>query len=131
MRKPAHPGQVLLDGFIESNNIKIKELADHLGFSRETLSRVLHGKTPMTVNLALSLEEAGIGSARLWLNLQTKYDLWELKQNEVIIFRLSIYLLIVMLRKEKNFLKALFKTQAFLSKTASIIFLIAACLVQR
>ncbi|MFD0965830.1 HigA family addiction module antitoxin [Seminibacterium arietis] len=80
MRKPAHPGQVLLDGFIESNNIKIKELADHLGFSRETLSRVLHGKTPMTVNLALSLEEAGIGSARLWLNLQTKYDLWELKQ---------------------------------------------------
>lgn len=32
MRKPAHPGQVLLDGFIESNNIKIKALADHLGF---------------------------------------------------------------------------------------------------
>ncbi|STY61377.1 Plasmid maintenance system antidote protein [Mannheimia haemolytica] len=44
MRKPAHPGQILLDGFIEPNNIKIKELADHLGFSRETLSRVLHGK---------------------------------------------------------------------------------------
>ncbi|MCU9997905.1 HigA family addiction module antidote protein [[Pasteurella] aerogenes] len=80
MRKPAHPGQVLLDGFIESNNIKIKELAEHLSFSRETLSRVLHGKTPMTANLALSLEEAGIGTARLWLNLQTKYDLWELKQ---------------------------------------------------
>lgn len=34
----------------------------------------------MTANLALSLEEAGIGTARLWLNLQTKYDLWELKQ---------------------------------------------------
>lgn len=34
----------------------------------------------MTANLALNLEEAGIGSARLWLNLQTKYDLWELKQ---------------------------------------------------
>jgi len=34
----------------------------------------------MTVNLALRLEEASISSARLWLNLQTKYDLWELKQ---------------------------------------------------
>ncbi|HDL6051760.1 TPA: HigA family addiction module antidote protein, partial [Mannheimia haemolytica] len=83
MRKPAHPGQILLDGFIEPNNIKIKELADHLGFSRETLSRVLHGKTPMTANLALSLEEAGISTAKLWLNLQTKYDLWELKQQRL------------------------------------------------
>ncbi|OOS01254.1 addiction module antidote protein, HigA family [Canicola haemoglobinophilus] len=81
MRKPAHPGQILLDGFIEPNNIKIKDLAEHLGFSRETLSRVLNGKTPITTNLALSLEEAGIGSAKLWLNLQTKYDLWEIKQH--------------------------------------------------
>ncbi|MDH2923965.1 addiction module HigA family antidote [Nicoletella semolina] len=80
MRKPAHPGQILLDGFIEPNNIKISTLATHLGFSRETLSRVLHGKSPMTANLALSLEEAGISTARLWLNLQTKYDLWLLKQ---------------------------------------------------
>ena len=80
MRKPAHPGQVLLDGFIEPNNIQIKALAEHLGFSRETLSRVLHAKTAMTANLALRLEEAGIGSATLWLNLQTKYDLWQLKQ---------------------------------------------------
>lgn len=84
MRKPAHPGQILLDGFIEPNNIKIKALAEHLGFSRETLSRVLNGKTPMTSNLALSLEEAGIGTAKLWLNLQTKYDLWHLKQQRSI-----------------------------------------------
>ncbi|MGR3808109.1 HigA family addiction module antitoxin [Pasteurella testudinis] len=81
MRKPSHPGEVLLSGYIEANDIKIKELAEHLGFSRETLSRVLHAKTPMTANLALSLEEAGISTARLWLSLQTKYDLWQLKNN--------------------------------------------------
>ncbi|BFQ93267.1 HigA family addiction module antitoxin [Gallibacterium anatis] len=83
MRKPAHPGEVLLDGFIEPNNIKINDLATHLGFSRETLSRVLHGKTAMTANLAIALEEAGISTARLWLALQTDYDLWELKQKRV------------------------------------------------
>lgn len=37
-------------------------------------------ETPITANLVLALEEAGISSARLWLNLQAKYDLWELKQ---------------------------------------------------
>ncbi|MDP8102074.1 HigA family addiction module antitoxin, partial [Pasteurella atlantica] len=83
MRKPAHPGEILLDGFIEPNNIKIKDLSQHLGFSRETLSRVLHAKTPMTANLALKLEEAGISTARLWLDLQTEYDLFELKQKRV------------------------------------------------
>ncbi|CAM5188910.1 HigA family addiction module antidote protein [Oligella ureolytica] len=81
MRKPSHPGFVLYDGFIEPNQIKIQELADHLGFSRETLSRLCHGKTPMTTNMALSLEEAGIGKAATWLNLQTKYSLWEQKQH--------------------------------------------------
>ena len=40
----------------------------------------MHGKTAMTANLAIALEEAGISTARLWLSLQTDYDLWELKQ---------------------------------------------------
>lgn len=80
-RKPPHPGEVLYDGFIEPNHIKINELAEHLGFSRETLSRVIHAKTPMTANLALSLEEAGISTARLWMSLQMDYNLWELKQH--------------------------------------------------
>ncbi|OOH86208.1 addiction module antidote protein, HigA family [Pasteurellaceae bacterium 15-036681] len=80
MRQPTHPGIILYDGFIEPNNISIKELATHLGFSRETISRLIHGKTPMTANLALALEDAGISRANLWLNLQSAYDLWQIKQ---------------------------------------------------
>ncbi|SMB86280.1 addiction module antidote protein, HigA family [Pasteurella testudinis DSM 23072] len=81
MFNPPHPGEVLMNAFVEEKNIKIKALAEHLGFSRETLSRVLHAKTPMTANLALSLEEAGISTASFWLSLQTQYDLWQLKNN--------------------------------------------------
>lgn len=80
MRKPTHPGIVLYDGFIEPHNIQIKALAEHLGFSRETISRLVHGKAPMTANIALALEDAGISTANLWLNLQSAYDLWQLKQ---------------------------------------------------
>lgn len=81
MRKPTHPGIILYDGFIEPHNIQIKALADHLGFARETISRLVHGKTPMTVNIALALEDAGISTAKLWLGLQSAYDVWELKQH--------------------------------------------------
>ncbi|PJG82943.1 HigA family addiction module antitoxin [Caviibacterium pharyngocola] len=84
MRKPSHPGEILYDGFIEPNNIKIKDLAEHLGFSREMLSRVINAKTPMTANLALALEDAGISTARLWLSLQTNYDVWQLKQKRTV-----------------------------------------------
>ncbi|QIM65271.1 HigA family addiction module antitoxin [Frederiksenia canicola] len=83
MRKPTHPGIVLFDGFIEPHNIQIKALANHLGFSRETISRLVHGKAPMTANIALALEDAGISTAKLWLGLQSAYDVWALKQNRV------------------------------------------------
>ncbi|QIW16290.1 addiction module antidote protein, HigA family [Pasteurellaceae bacterium RH1A] len=81
MRKPTHPGIILFDGFIEPHNIQITALANHLGFSRETISRLVHGKAPMTANIALALEDAGISTAKLWLSLQSAYDVWELKQN--------------------------------------------------
>lgn len=81
MRKPTHPGIVLFDGFIEPHNVSITALANHLGFSRETLSRVVNGKAPMTANMALALEDAGISTAKLWLSLQAAYDVWALKQH--------------------------------------------------
>ena len=81
MRKPTHPGIILFYGFIEPHNIQITKLAQHLGFSRETISRVVHGKAPMTANIALALEDAGISTAKLWLGLQSAYDVWELKQH--------------------------------------------------
>lgn len=83
MRKPTHPGIILFDGFIEPYNIQVTKLAKHLGFSRETISRLIHGKAPMTANIALALEDAGISTAKLWLNLQSAYDVWELKQQRV------------------------------------------------
>ena len=45
-----------------------------------TLRRTLHGKTPITPQLALRLEQAGISTAEMWLKLQAKYDLWQLRQ---------------------------------------------------
>ena len=54
MRQPTHPGIVLYDGFIEPYHISVTALANHLGFSRETISRLIHGKAPMTANIALA-----------------------------------------------------------------------------
>ncbi|CDZ93850.1 HigA family addiction module antitoxin [Pseudomonas saudiphocaensis] len=77
MFNPPHPGETLLEDVLPELGISIAELARRLGFARETLSRVLHGHAPISPDLAVRLELAGIGTARTWLGVQADYDLWQ------------------------------------------------------
>lgn len=82
MFNPPHPGETLLEDVLPELDISIAELARRLGFARETLSRILHGRAPISPDLAVRLELAGIGKARTWLGVQTDYDLWQARQRE-------------------------------------------------
>ena len=55
--------------------LSVGEAASRLGISRVTLSRVLHGHARVSPNLAVRLEEAGVGTARAWLAMQSAHDL--------------------------------------------------------
>src|SRR3989338_5252233 len=63
MFNPPHPGETLLEDALPALHLSIAELARRLGFARETLSRVLHGHAPISPDLAVRLELAGIGEA--------------------------------------------------------------------
>lgn len=80
MFNPPHPGETLLEDTLPALNITITELAQRLGFARETLSRILHGHAPVSPDLAVRLEMAGIGRARTWLAVQADYDIWQAQQ---------------------------------------------------
>ncbi|WP_397450318.1 HigA family addiction module antitoxin [Pseudomonas sp. NA-150] len=82
MFNPPHPGKILLEDVIPGLETTITEFARHLGFARETLSRILHGRAPISPDLAVRLERAGISSARLWLGIQADYDLWQAENRE-------------------------------------------------
>lgn len=86
MFNPTHPGALLREDVLPAlkseHRIGITELARRLGYSRPRFSNVLHERSPMTADLALRLEHAGIGSARHWLAMQSAYDLWQAKQRE-------------------------------------------------
>lgn len=79
MYNPPHPGEILLEDVLPELNMTIKDFAEHLGFTREAMSRVLHGKARISTDLAWRLEQAGVSTARLWLALQSKYDLWQIE----------------------------------------------------
>jgi len=82
MFNPPHPGEVLREDVLHALNLKVAAFARHLGYGREHLSRVLHGRAPISPDLALRLERAGIGRARTWLEVQADYDLWQSEQRE-------------------------------------------------
>lgn len=82
MFNPPHPGETLLEDVLPALHLSIAELARRLGFARETLSRILHGHAPISPDLAVRLELAGIGTARTWLGVQADYDLWQAQHRQ-------------------------------------------------
>lgn len=75
MKTPVHPGEVLREDVLAELGLGVADAAERLGVSRVTLSRVLHTHARISPNLAVRLEEAGAGTARAWLAMQTAYDL--------------------------------------------------------
>ncbi len=82
MYNPPHPGEVLMDGVFEDGHITVTDAAHQLRVSRVTLSRVLHGKTSVTADMALRLAQWLGGSAESWLRLQAAYDLWQVSKKK-------------------------------------------------
>ncbi|CDF86456.1 hypothetical protein PKB_5143 [Pseudomonas knackmussii B13] len=80
MHNPPHPGDILREDVLPELRLSVTALANHLGFSRPHLSKVLNGRAPVSADLAWRLEQAGLSSARHWLAMQAAYDLWQVSQ---------------------------------------------------
>ena len=75
-RQPTHPGGILKRHYFEPLSLTITEVADDIGVSRKTLSKIINERGSITPDMALRLSKAFNTSAELWLNLQATYDLW-------------------------------------------------------
>lgn len=82
IRKPTHPGEVLLEDVIKPLGITITEAAQNLGVSRKTLSEFVNQKSSLSPEMALRISEATKTSPESWLNMQTKLDLWNALQKK-------------------------------------------------
>ncbi|MDR9397189.1 HigA family addiction module antitoxin [Pontimonas sp.] len=80
MKNPAHPGEVLREEVLRDLGLSVNQCAEALGVSRVSLSRVLNARASLSPQLALRLETAGLGSARMWLDMQSAWDLAQLRE---------------------------------------------------
>lgn len=72
---PIHPGEVLMEEFIQGFGITQNKLAVSIGVPPRRINEIVHGKRAITADTALRLGKYFGTSAQFWLNLQTHYDL--------------------------------------------------------
>ena len=76
IRRPTHPGNIIKEDYLLPLSITIKDMADTLGVSRKTLSKIINERGAITPDMALRLSRAFDTTPDFWLNLQQNYDLW-------------------------------------------------------
>ena len=72
---PVHPGEVLLEEFLEPLGISQYRLAKDISVPPRRINEIVHGQRSVTADTALRLARYFGTSDRFWLNLQTSYDL--------------------------------------------------------
>ncbi|SNZ06981.1 addiction module antidote protein, HigA family [Persephonella hydrogeniphila] len=76
-REPTHPGEILLEEFLEPLGITQTQLAKELGVSFRAINEIVNKKRGISPEMAIKLSERFGVSPEFWLGLQLDYDLWK------------------------------------------------------
>ena len=72
---PIHPGEILLEEFLEPMGISQYRLAKEIHVSPRRINEIIHGKRGISPDTALRLSRFFGTSERFWINLQARYDI--------------------------------------------------------
>jgi len=72
---PVHPGEVLLEEFLEPLGLTQYRLAKDVSVPARRINEIVHGNRGVSADTALRLARYFGTSDRFWLNLQASYDL--------------------------------------------------------
>ncbi|MBI3087539.1 MAG: HigA family addiction module antidote protein [Candidatus Omnitrophica bacterium] len=76
-RKPTHPGEILLEEFLEPMGLTQLELAHRMGVPVQRVNTLINGKRDMTAETAILLGRVLKTTPELWMNLQDACDLYD------------------------------------------------------
>lgn len=74
-KNPFHPGEILLEEFLEPLGMSQTAFAEKIGWTKARLNELIRGKRGVTAEAALDLAEVLGTSPKVWMNFQATYDL--------------------------------------------------------
>jgi addiction module HigA family antidote len=82
MKNPPHPGRSIRTACLEPLGLSVTEGAKVLGVSRQTLTKVISGKSGISPEMAIRLTKAFGSTPETWLRMQIAYDLAAARRDE-------------------------------------------------
>jgi addiction module HigA family antidote len=73
--EPIHPGEILLEEFLQPMGISQYQLAKTIGVPARRINEIVHGKRAVTPDTGLRLSRAFGLSPSYWISMQARYDL--------------------------------------------------------
>lgn len=73
--EPIHPGEILLEEFLEPMEISQYRLAKDISVPARRINEIVHGKRSVSADTALRLSRYFGMTEQFWMNLQSRYDL--------------------------------------------------------
>ena len=81
-REPAHPGEMLLEEFLDPLTLTQRELADGIGVPYQRVNEIVRRRRGVTPSTALRLGKYFGTSPSFWMNLQLRWDLYHAQRSE-------------------------------------------------
>ena len=72
---PIHPGEILLEEFLEPMEVSQYRLAKDISVPPRRINEIVHGKRGITADTALRLARYFGTTEHFWMNLQIRYAL--------------------------------------------------------
>lgn len=87
MKNPPHPGELIGDT-LDDLKVSVSKAASGLGISRQQLHNLISGRSGITPEMAVKLEQAIGSTADTWLRMQMNYDLAQVRKQAIKVKRL-------------------------------------------
>ena len=86
-REPTHPGEMLLEEFLQPMGITQQKLADEIRVPYQRINEIVNKRRGVTPSTALRLSKYFGNSPDFWLNLQMRWDLFRVQREESILLK--------------------------------------------
>ena len=81
-RTPTHPGEMLLEEFLNPMGLTQRELADNIHVPYQRVNDIVNGRRGITPSTALRLARFFEMSPDFWMNLQLRWELYFARKDE-------------------------------------------------
>ena len=82
-RTPTHPGEMLLEEFLNPMGLTQRKLADAIHVPYQRVNDIVNGRRGITPSTALRLAKYFNMTPDFWMNVQLRWDMYFAQQDEI------------------------------------------------